>query len=147
MSNKVLFGPDEAAALMQAGKAVLIDIRDPESYQAGHIVGAVNVPDVFSYLAQTSPEGLQALQAQFAELFGNAGLDGEKVAIVYEDALNTRYGGSCRGFWLLQYLGYPKVGILDGGLRAWKAFGGTVDIATVTPQRRASPFCRRLSCW
>ncbi|HCR9779038.1 sulfurtransferase [Pseudomonas aeruginosa] len=133
MSNKVLFRPDEAAALMQAGKAVLIDIRDTESYQAGHIVGAVNVPDVFSYLAQTSPEGLQALQAQFAELFGNAGLDGEKVAIVYEDALNTRYGGSCRGFWLLQYLGYPKVGILDGGLRAWKAFGGTVDIATVTP--------------
>lgn len=133
MSNKVLFRPDEAAALMQAGKAVLIDIRDPESYQAGHIAGAVNVPDVFSYLAQTSPEGLQALQAQFAELFGNAGLDGEKVAIVYEDALNTRYGGSCRGFWLLQYLGYPKVGILDGGLRAWKAFGGTVDNATVTP--------------
>ena len=50
-----------------SAKAVLIDIRDPESYQAGHIVGAVNVPDVFSYLAQTSPEGLQALQAQFAE--------------------------------------------------------------------------------
>lgn len=139
MSNKVLFRPDEAAALMQAGKAVLIDIRDPESYQAGHIVGAVNVPDVFSYLAQTSPEGLQALQAQFAELFGNAGLDGEKVAIIYEDALNTRYGGSCRGFWLLQYLGYPKVGILDGGLRAWKAFGGTVDNATVTPAAACFP--------
>ena len=139
MSNKVLFRPDEAAALMQAGKAVLIDIRDAESYQAGHIVGAVNVPDVFSYLAQTSPEGLQALQAQFAELFGNAGLDGEKVAIVYEDALNTRYGGSCRGFWLLQYLGYPKVGILDGGLRAWKAFGGTVDNATVTPAAACFP--------
>ncbi len=139
MSNKVLFRPDEAAALMQAGKAVLIDIRDTESYQAGHIVGAVNVPDVFSYLAQTSPEGLQALQAQFAELFGNAGLDGEKVAIVYEDALNTRYGGSCRGFWLLQYLGYPKVGILDGGLRAWKAFGGTVDNSTVTPAAACFP--------
>lgn len=139
MSNKVLFRPDEAASLMQAGKAVLIDIRDTESYQAGHIVGAVNVPDVFSYLAQTSPEGLQALQAQFAELFGNAGLDGEKVAIVYEDALNTRYGGSCRGFWLLQYLGYPKVGILDGGLRAWKAFGGTVDNATVTPAVASFP--------
>jgi len=139
MSNKVLFRPDEAAALMQAGKAVLIDIRDTESYQAGHIVGAVNVPDVFSYLAQTSPEGLQALQAQFAELFGNAGLDGEKVAIVYEDALNTRYGGSCRGFWLLQYLGYPKVGILDGGLRAWKAFGGTVDTATVAPAAACFP--------
>jgi len=133
------FRARRSGSLDAAGKAVLIDIRDPESYQAGHIVGAVNVPDVFSYLAQTSPEGLQALQAQFAELFGNAGLDGEKVAIVYEDALNTRYGGSCRGFWLLQYLGYPKVGILDGGLRAWKAFGGTVDIATVTPAAACFP--------
>lgn len=133
------FRARRSGSLDAAGKAVLIDIRDPESYQAGHIVGAVNVPDVFSYLAQTSPEGLQALQAQFADLFGNAGLDGEKVAIVYEDALNTRYGGSCRGFWLLQYLGYPKVGILDGGLRAWKAFGGTVDIATVTPAAACFP--------
>lgn len=132
MNNQLLFSPLEVAALVQAGKAVLVDIRDSESYQAGHISGAVNVPDVFSYLAETTPEGLQTLQAQFAEMFGKVGLDGQKVAIVYEDALNTRYGGSCRGLWLLQYLGYPRVGILDGGLRAWKAFGGTVDSAAVT---------------
>lgn len=76
MSQKILFSPAEAAAAMQAGKAVLIDIRAPEAYRAGHIAGAVNVPDVFSYLAETSPSGLQALHDQFAELFGRAGLDG-----------------------------------------------------------------------
>lgn len=133
MSQKILFSPAEAAAAMQADKAVLIDIRAPEAYQAGHIAGAVNVPDVFSYLAETSPSGLQALHDQFAELFGRAGLDGEKIAIVYEDALNTRYGGSCRGYWLLQYLGYPQVGILDGGLRAWQEAGGAVDSVAAMP--------------
>ncbi|WP_271411248.1 sulfurtransferase [Pseudomonas sp. Q1-7] len=139
MDNQLLFRPEEVAALIQAGQAIVVDIRDRESYQAGHISGAVNAPDVFSYLAETSPEGLQALQAQFAEVFGKVGLDGQKVAIVYEDALNTRYGGSCRGLWLLQYLGYPKVGILDGGLRAWQAFGGTVDTAAVTPDSVSFP--------
>jgi len=33
----------EAAALVQAGKAVILDIRQPEAYKAGHIAGSISV--------------------------------------------------------------------------------------------------------
>ena len=123
MTEKILYSPEEAESLVREGRAVLLDIRDQEPFEQGHIPGAVNVPDVFYYLAETTADGLDALHRQFAEIFGAAGLDGDKIAIVYEDALNAQYGGSCRGYWLLSYLGYPAAGILDGGLRAWTGSG------------------------
>ncbi|WP_295719972.1 sulfurtransferase [uncultured Halovibrio sp.] len=135
MTEQILYSVEEANALASAGKAVLIDIRDSDKYETEHIPGAVNVSDIFYYLAETTDSGLDAMHQTFAELFGNVGLDGQKTAIVYEDALNTQYGGSCRGYWLLKYLGYPTAGILDGGLRAWKEAGMplTSEAPTVTP--------------
>jgi thiosulfate/3-mercaptopyruvate sulfurtransferase len=35
--------------------------------------------------------------------------------VFYEDALNSGYGQSCRGYYLLTWLGYPKVKVLNGG--------------------------------
>ncbi len=139
MSEKILYTPEEAEALVRDGRAVLVDIRDREAFEEEHIPGAVNVPDVFYYLAETTPDGLDALHTEFARLFGEAGLDGEKVAIVYEDALNTRYGGSCRGYWLLSYLGYPAAGILDGGMRAWTGSGRPLETEARAPEPATFP--------
>ncbi len=36
--------PPEAREELDGGSAVLIDVRDPERYEAGHLPGAVNVP-------------------------------------------------------------------------------------------------------
>lgn len=133
MTQKILYSPEEARLMLEAGDAVAIDIRDTEKFDAGHIPGAVNTPDIFYYLAETTHDGLAALHEKFAALFGQAGLDGKKTAILYEDALNTQYGGSCRGYWLLQYLGYSNAGILDGGLAAWTANGGELSTAATHP--------------
>jgi len=35
---------DEAAALREAGKAVIVDVRDPGTYDVSHIAGAINIP-------------------------------------------------------------------------------------------------------
>ena len=115
MSKKIRYTSSEVERLMAADAAVLIDIRDGEAYEKGHIPGAVNVENVFSYLSKSSPEGLVALHENFATRFSEVGISRDKTAIVYEDSLNTRYGGSCRGYWLLEYLGHPDAGILDGG--------------------------------
>jgi len=132
MNEQILYSLEEAHSLAKDGKAILIDIRDSDKYETEHIPGAVNVSDIFYYLAETTESGLEALHQTFAEIFGNAGLDGEKTAIVYEDALSTQYGGSCRGYWLLKYLGYPAAGILDGGLRGWKQAGLAVTAEPIT---------------
>ncbi|GAN68607.1 sulfurtransferase [Acetobacter orleanensis] len=139
MPDSVLFSPKQIQDLISTGDAVFIDVRDRKDFEAGHLPGAVNMPDIFTYLAETTEEGLKTLQDKFADLFSSYGLDGKKTAIIYEDALHTRYGGSCRGYWILNYLGYPKVGILDGGLMAWKQAGGTLTTQTTTPEKTVFP--------
>lgn len=36
--------PQELAALVGAGKALVVDVREPEEFVAGHVPGAVNLP-------------------------------------------------------------------------------------------------------
>src|SRR5882757_10232136 len=112
MSEKVLVTPAELSELVTTEPVVLIDSRDPATYAAGHIPGAVNVHDIFTYLATSTPEGVAAMRDKFAAIFGAAGLSGLETAVVYEQSMNTGFGQSCRGYVLLTYLRYPKVKIL-----------------------------------
>lgn len=133
MSEKVLITPTELLTLTNNEPAVLIDTRDPATYAAGHLPGAVNI--IFTYLATSTPEGVAAMRNKFAAIFGDAGLSGKEMAIVYEQSMNTGFGQSCRGYVLLKYLGYPKVRILHGGYAGWTAAGmpTTTDIAAPRP--------------
>lgn len=131
--ESALITPAELKAMADADVAVIIDTRDPESFAAGHIPGAVNLHDIFTFLATSDPEGMSALKEKFAAEFGAAGLDGEKVAVIYEASMNTGFGQSCRGYFLLSYLGYPKVKVLHGGLSAWQAEGLPLSTAAVSP--------------
>ena len=134
MSDKILYTPSEVMKLMEKEPVALIDIRDVEDYLESHITGAVSVPEVFYYLSETTPEGLKNLHNEFKEHFSKAGLTADHTAIVYEDAYDSRYGGSCRGYWLLRYLGHEKVGVLDGGFSAWVEEGLPVSAEPVTPE-------------
>ncbi len=134
-----LVSPAELQALMAAGPTVLIDTRDAEAYAAGHLPGAVHMREIFTYLATSSAEGLEALQTTFASAFGAAGLSGEETAVFYEDALNSGYGQSCRGYYLLTWLGYPKVRVLNGGYSAWSAAGLPTSTDAVTARAASFP--------
>ena len=76
MSEKVLITPGERAEEIKSPGIVLIDTRDPESYAAGHLPGAVNIHDIFTCLATSTPEGVAAMRDMFAAIFGAAGLPG-----------------------------------------------------------------------
>ena len=119
----VLISPEQLSNLMAAEKVVVIDTRDADTYAAGHLPGAVNLREIFTFLATSTAEGLTALKSTFAEHFGAIGLSGLETAVFYEDALNSGYGQSCRGYYLLTWLGYPKIKVLNGGFSAWKALG------------------------
>ena len=134
MGEKILYTPSEVIELLKGDDVIVIDIRDAEDYQEEHISGAVSVPDVFFYLSMTTPEGLEELHQTFTGHFSEIGLTPDKTAIIYEDAYDSRYGGSCRGYWLLRYLGHDKVGILDGGYSAWNDEGLSVDAETVVSE-------------
>jgi thiosulfate/3-mercaptopyruvate sulfurtransferase len=117
--SSILISPKELNDAL-SDNLVIIDTRDPDSYAAGHLPGAVNVHEIFTYLATSSPEGMSELTAKFATAFGACGLDGNKTAVLYEESMNSGFGQSCRGYFLLSYLGYPAIRVLHGGLQAWK---------------------------
>src|SRR5258708_1931142 len=133
MSEKVLVPPAELSAMIKSEPIVLIDTRDPATYAAGHLHDAVNIHDIFTYLATSTPEGVATMRDKFAGIFGTAGLSGKETAVVYEQSMNTGFGQSCRGYVLLTYLGYPKVKILHGGFVAWTAAGLPTTTAVPTP--------------
>lgn len=136
---KTLLKATELAGLMESDPVVVIDTRDPESFAAGHIPGAVNIREIFTYLATTDTAGLDALQDKFAELFGAAGLSGVETAVFYEDSMNTGFGQSCRGYFLLKSLGYEKAAVLHGGLEAWEAEGLSVTTESTVNEPATFP--------
>ena len=139
MSEKILLTPTELSAFIKSEPVVVIDTRDPATYAAGHLPNAVNIHDIFTYLATSTPDGVAAMREKFAAIFGAAGLSGKETAIVYEQSMNTGFGQSCRGYVLLTYLGYPKIKILHGGYAAWAAEGMPTTTAVPSPTPKTFP--------
>ncbi|MCG8423087.1 MAG: sulfurtransferase [Proteobacteria bacterium] len=140
MDISVLLEPTDLAQLRTQQPVVIIDTRDPDEYAAEHIPGAVNRRDIFTYLIEdSSPDTMGDLQRKFADDLGSAGLSGDEVAVIYEDTLDNGYGQSCRGYFLLKYMGYPRVAILHGGYQAWKSAGLPVTAEIPSPVPRSFP--------
>ena len=131
----VLISAADLVPMMEAEPTVIIDTRSPDAYAAGHIPGAVNVHEIFTYLATSTPEGIEELKSKFADAFGKAGLSGTETAVIYEQSMNSGFGQSCRGYFLLSMLGYPKIKVLHGGFDAWVAakLPVTADVPSPTP--------------
>ena len=138
MSEKVLVSPAELQAMM-GPDVMVIDTRSPDAYAAGHVPGAVNLHEIFTYLATSTPEGMSELRGIFAEAFGKAGLSGAETAVFYEGSMNSGFGQSCRGYFLLSWLGYPKARVLHGGLAAWMAAGMPTTVEATTPAAKSFP--------
>src|SRR5579872_6169353 len=130
----VLISASELAELLSKEPSVIIDTRNPDAYGAGHLPNAVNVHEIFTYLATSTPEGMSELKTKFAEAFGKAGLSGKETAVIYEQSMNSGFGQSCRGYYLLTMLGYPKVKVLHGGYDAWVAKGLLTTTAVPSPK-------------
>ena len=134
----VLISPSDLSSFMTTEPVVVIDARNPAAYAEGHIPGAVNVHEIFTYLATSTPEGMEELKAKFAEAFGKAGLSGKETAVVYEQSMNSGFGMSCRGYFLLSFLGYPKIKVLHGGFAAWTA--AELPVSTQVPSPTPATF-------
>jgi thiosulfate/3-mercaptopyruvate sulfurtransferase len=136
---KTLIEATELYELVKTEPVVIIDTRAPEDYVISHIPGAVNIREIFSYLSTSTPEGLAAMQDKFVDLLGKAGLSGKELAVIYEDAMNNGYGQSCRGYFLLKFLGYERVSILHGGYQAWENADLPTTAEVPTPEAKTFP--------
>lgn len=118
-NDGILISVEEAKMKIGQPKVKFIDVRDPRLYTQGHIPGAVNIIECFTYLAMSSSHGITHLQKIFTDLLQTHGISGDEQLITYEGMMSGMYGASCRAWYLLDLLGHPNVRVLHGG---WDAY-------------------------
>jgi thiosulfate/3-mercaptopyruvate sulfurtransferase len=138
-SNTLIDAAALRAALGTPGLAVVdcrFDLMDAEAgrreYLAGHIPGAVFADLNRDLSAAVGPDtGRHPLPAAatFAVRMGDLGV-GDHTQVVAYDAANGSL--AARLWWLLHWVGHERVAVLDGGLKAWKAAGGTLQPGQIT---------------
>jgi thiosulfate/3-mercaptopyruvate sulfurtransferase len=121
MPKGTLFDCEELHKSLGAEDLFIIDTRNEMVYNRAHIPGAVNINEIFTYLCLSENGGYAAMVDFFEKKLAEKGLKKTDRVVIYEDAMDNGYGQSCRGWFLLSYLGHPQVYVLHGGFRAWKA--------------------------
>ena len=67
----------------------------------------------------------------FAQAAGRLGLSRDATIVAY-DTFGVR--AAARVWWTLRVMGFEKVFVLDGGLRAWRSEGRPVELGEAVPQ-------------
>jgi thiosulfate/3-mercaptopyruvate sulfurtransferase len=126
--------------LASTGPPAVLDVRwtlaEPDgraAHSAGHLPGAVYV-DLETELAgpPTAEDGRHPLPSLdvLVEAARRWGLRRGQAVVAYDDAGGTT---AARAWWVLRWAGVRSVRLLDGGLRAWLAAGGSIETGPVTP--------------
>jgi thiosulfate/3-mercaptopyruvate sulfurtransferase len=144
----LLTSPDALrAALEQPAKPLLIDLRPPEDFAAGHIPGAVHLDLWGVSLIDTDPAPLRAFMWMIDHLFQLRGVEPATPVVVYDEQSGMR---AARAFWFLEYFGHPDVKVLDGGFGAWTRAGLPVTRDAVAPKQSTwtgTPQERAIATW
>ena len=96
----------EAAKLVAKSEVVVLDVRTPGEFSAGHIAGATNI---------------DFQSGDFSERL--AKLNREKTYLVH----CASGGRSTRALPQFSKLGFKRIVHLDGGFKAWQAAGNPVE--------------------
>jgi thiosulfate/3-mercaptopyruvate sulfurtransferase len=72
---------------------------------------------------------------ELADKLGSAGVDEQATVVVYDEG----EGMAPRAWWLIRYLGHPRVYVLDGGWPAWLAAGYDTSAEVPPPRFRTFP--------
>ena len=125
----LLVTPSELHAAIEAGEARAVDCRfdlmNPAGgralWDAGHVPGAPYA-DLDHDLAghASGPGGRHPLPdpADFAATLGSWGITPDTLVVAY-DNLGCAIAG--RLWWMLNWMGHERAGLLDGGIQAWEA--------------------------
>ncbi|MDA8390926.1 MAG: rhodanese-like domain-containing protein [Gammaproteobacteria bacterium] len=117
-------------------RLVVLDLRSPKAYAAGHIPGAISAPYVHwrrmvRHVNRMLPP-IPVIQAYLRSV----GVSNRSEVVVYSNIqtpMGLGLGSETRAFWTLKVLGHKQDAILRGGIGGWKKAGG----ALTTVARRA----------
>jgi rhodanese-related sulfurtransferase len=108
--------PPAAESELEGSDVVLIDVRDPERYEAGHLKGAVNVP--------SGESACDAHDAAYVEAIENAGAKpGDRIILICgEGNRSARTADALRNEH-----GFTDVASMIGGAKLWSELGYPIE--------------------
>lgn len=116
-NDQLLVETDWLASHLDDPNVRIIDMRDPDAYEAGHIPGAANIP-VGAIASTVNGIPMEFDRDEVQAALTEAGLIRNMTAVIYD---NLGMMNAARMFWTLEYLGHPDVRVLNGGWNAWVA--------------------------
>jgi thiosulfate/3-mercaptopyruvate sulfurtransferase len=120
----------DAVKLVDDPNTVFVAIVSAQDYARVRIQNAVNIE--YKTLCRSGAiEGLLKSPTEIAKILGEKGVDPAKTIIIYD---NGKYVYSTYLYWVLDYLGYGKVKVLDGHMAGWREARGPVGRTSVSPK-------------
>ena len=120
-NGSLLVTPEQLSSELSGGRGPLIlDLRPPDAYTAGHIPGAIHLDLWGVSLIDTDPAPLNAFMWMIEHVLAIHGVSAATPVVVYDEQSGVR---AARAFWFLEYFGHPDVRLLDGGFGAWSRAG------------------------
>ena len=122
-SSGLLVSPSELAAMIKDPAVVVVAVgTNPADFELGHVPGArfVDYGDIAIDTGGLSSE-LPPID-QLRRVLANAGISDRSKVIIYGSTI-----AATRMFFTLDYFGHPSARVLNGGLSAWKEFGGAIE--------------------
>ena len=114
---ELVITPTELARLLEGdGRPLILDLRPPDAYAAGHVPGAIHLDLWGVSLIDTDPAPLKAFMWMIEHVLAIHGVRADTPVIVYDEQSGPR---AARAFWFLEYFGHRSVRVLDGGFNMW----------------------------
>ena len=135
--DALLWDPATLAARLEDEDVVVLDVRRGEAFANGHVPGARNFSVYGINTYDSDPAPLASFTKMWAFQITGAGIRREERIVVCSEFTDE---SAARAFWFLEYLGHPRVAVLDGGVRAWKAAGNPLTHEAKSPTACPYPF-------
>jgi thiosulfate/3-mercaptopyruvate sulfurtransferase len=124
-------------------KLVVLAAENNVEYFLGHIPGSHQVDRPAIEAPASSQGGVSGnivSAADFTKLLQRLGIDQDSKIVVYD----SQYDAT-RLWWALTYYGKANVRVLDGGIKAWRNAGYTVDLLAPPLPVRSGAFVAKIA--
>ena len=120
---ELLITPNQVQSLAE-NERVVIDTRPSWKYMLGHIPGALNLSSWKEFTLKSNGVAGQINQDKefIVQKLRALGIDPRKTIVIYGD-LSDKWRTDGRFFWMFEFYGFKRVGLLKGGFQNWENAG------------------------